>query len=168
MTKSIHVLLAGSIPLLAHLSNASPLDLLLGGGPKAKAANVPAAAYRKLGDSELSCAALYAEARQLEAQAARPQGDAPAASSGEATKGIVAGLAQSLLNAAPMFGGGERGGMIAGMVAQQAAQQLATNQAVQATQQGQQAQMDATASQRREHLMNLFEGKRCKVSEPKK
>lgn len=163
------ILLAASVSLVASLAHANPLGLLFGGGePKANAGAAPAA-VKRLGDAELSCAQLYAEVQQLETLIARSQGDVQAQASGGAGKQVISGLAQGLLNAAPMLGGGDRGGMVASMVAQQAAQQVATNQAMQGAQQAQQAQMDAAgAAQRREHLGNLFEDKRCKVSELKK
>lgn len=165
MPKSFHILLVGSISLATNLACAGPLDLLFGGAQKTDQANAAPAAYRKLGDSELGCERLYAEVQQLEALVAKSQSDAQAQSSSEAGKGMASGLAQTLLSAAPLFGGDGRAGMLAGMVAQQAA----TNQAQQGAQQAQQSQLDAgTAAQRREHLVGLFEGKRCKVSELKK
>ena len=166
MFKSSHVTLACSISLAANLACAGPLDLLFGG--EAKPAAVTAAApvsVKRLGDAEMSCERLYAEVNQLEALVAKSQADTQAQSSSEAGKQVVSGLAQGLLSAAPLFGGG-RGGMIAGMVASQ----TATNQAQQSAQQrAQQGLADAaTASQRREHLVNLFEQKPCKVSDLKK
>lgn len=163
------VLIAASVSLFAGVAHANPLGLLFGGEPKANAATAAPVSAKRLGDAEMSCAQLYAEVQQIEALIAKSQSDAQTQSSGQAGKQVLSGIAQSLLGAAPMLGGSDRGGMVAGMVAQQAAQQVATNQAMQGMQQSQQAQIDAAvAAQRREHLVNLFEEKRCNVSELKK
>lgn len=178
---SRHVILAGSLLLLGGLAHAGPLDLLFGGGqPKTNppAAAAPAGApvvVKRLGDGELSCRQLYDEVQQLEAQLARPQANpqAQGQASNEAGKQVMSGLVQSLLGAAPMLGGGGgSGGAVAGMVAQQVAvnqMQQQGEQQMQQVQQAQQTQMDlASVAQRREHLVAIFEGKRCKVAELQK
>lgn len=163
------LLLAVSVSLFANLAHANPLGLLFGGEHKSNAANAAPVSVKRLGDAEMSCTQLYAEVQQLEALIAKSQSDAQAQSSSGAGKQMISGLAQGLLSVAPTLGGGDRGGMVAGMVAQQAAQHVAANQAQQGAQAAQQAQMDAaTAAQRREHLVNLFEDKHCKVSELRK
>jgi multidrug resistance efflux pump len=165
MPKSFHILLAGSISLATNLACAGPLDLLFGGEPKAGAAGAAPAAFKKLGDSELRCEALYAEVHQLETLVAKSQSDAKSQAASETTKRIASGLAQNLISAAPLFGDDGRSGMLAGMVVSQAAAAQAQHSAHQA----QQVQMDAaTASRRRDHLVNLFDEKRCRVSELKK
>lgn len=163
MHKLRHALLLGSVSLLASVAVASPLNMLFGGEPKAAPAIPAPASVKRLGDSELNCAALHAEVNRLEAVMAKPQadrqGNAPATG-----KALVSGLAQGLLSAAPLLGDGSRGSMVAGLLVSQ----TATAQAQNSAQQAQQVQIDAaTASQRRDHLVELFEGKRCKLSELK-
>ena len=164
MFKSSHITLASFISLAASLACAGPLDLLFGGEAKTAAATVDApVSVKRLGDAEMSCERLYAEVRQLEALAAKSQADTQAQSSSEVGKKVAFGLAQSLLSAAPLFGDG-RGGTLAGMVASQTASSLAQQNA----QQVQQAPAGAAASHRRDYLVDLFEQKRCKVSDLKK
>lgn len=168
--KYIKLMLAGSIVLFAQPAFAGPFDRLFGGEEKmAGAASAPSQGIKRLGDSELNCEQIYTEVNQLEAQIEKSQADTTAQSAGAAKKQMGLGVAQSLLGAVPFLGGNSGGGMIAGMVASQAASHAVSSQAHQGAQQTQQAHMDgSTAAARRDYLIDMFEQKRCKVSDLKK
>ncbi|MBI5936609.1 MAG: hypothetical protein HY850_02045, partial [Betaproteobacteria bacterium] len=117
----------------------------------------------RLGDNELSCKDLHAEAGQMdkliaEAKAAESDGNATS------TAGSVAGVAAKVAGGTGLFG--QIGGLLGGVVGQ-AATEAAAGLAQQTGQQGAQqaAERRRQALARKEHVSSLFVGKGCKVSD---